>query len=150
VTYPKIQGAWVINEEGWFKNLGFLQSIDALKLRAALGETGQQPLTNSALRTYRATGTADASGVSPNSIGNPDLRPERSREFEAGFDAAALGNRLTAEFNVYRRVTRDAILSQSVAPSSGFGTIVGTTGGTRSRTSERSAARVSKHRCTLT
>jgi TonB-linked SusC/RagA family outer membrane protein len=120
VKYPKIQAAWVVNEEGWFKNIGFLRRFDALKLRAALGETGQQPLTNSALRTFRATGTADGSGVSPNSIGNPDLRPERSREIEAGFDAAAFGNRITAEFNVYRRDTRDAILSQSVAPSTGF------------------------------
>ena len=120
VTYPKIQGAWVVNEESWFQNIGWLGSINELKLRAALGETGQQPTTNSALRTYSPTATADASGVSPNSIGNPDLRPERSRELEAGFDAAAFSNRVTAEFNVYRRDTRDAILSQSVAPSTGF------------------------------
>ena len=120
VKYPKIQGAWVINEESWFQNIGWLKSINELKLRAALGETGQQPLTNSALRTYSPTGTADGSGVSPNSIGNPDLRPERSRELEFGFDAAALQNRLSAELNVYRRDTRDAILSQSVAPSTGF------------------------------
>ena len=120
VKYPKVQASWVINEEPWFANIGFLGPINELKLRAAYGETGQQPVTNSALRTFSPTSTADGAGVSPNSIGNPDLKPERAKEFEFGFDGAAFQNRLTAELSVYRRDTRDAILSQSVAPSSGF------------------------------
>lgn len=120
IKYPKVQGSWVINEESWFGKVGFLKPINELKLRAAYGETGQQPATNSALRTFTPTSTADGSGVSPNSIGNPDLRPERAREFEFGFDASAFQNRVSAEFSMYRRDTKDAILSQSVAPSSGF------------------------------
>jgi len=117
VQYPKFAASYVLSEEPWF-NLGFLNT---LKLRAAYGESGQQPATNSALRTYSAvTGGDGGAGVTPSSLGNPDLKPERGKEVEVGFDASALANRLSFEFSAYRRNTEDAILSAPVAPSSGF------------------------------
>ncbi|MDQ3949771.1 MAG: SusC/RagA family TonB-linked outer membrane protein [Gemmatimonadota bacterium] len=120
VQYPKVGASWVISEEPWWGGIGS-RFFSALKLRAAYGETGQQPQTFSALRTYTPiTGGDNQSAVTANSPGNPDLRPERGREFEAGFDASALGDRINVEFNVYRRQISDAILDASVAPSSGF------------------------------
>ena len=117
VQYPKFAVAWVASEEPWW-NIGFLNT---LKLRAAYGESGQQPETFSALRTYSTvTGGDGGSGVTPNTVGNPDLKPERGREVEVGFDASTLEDRLSVEFNAYRRNTSDAILSASIAPSSGF------------------------------
>lgn len=116
-TYPKVAGTWVINEEPWFK-LGW---INQLKLRAAYGQTGQQPAVNSALRTYSATTGGDgASAVTPQSLGNANLKPERGSEIEFGFDGAFLNERLSADLTFYRRNTSDGILSQSVSPSSGF------------------------------
>ncbi len=116
-TYPKIAGTWVINEEPWF-GLGW---VNQLKLRAAYGETGQQPAVNSALRTYAATTGGDGtSAVTPQALGNPNLKPERGREIEFGFDGAFANERVTAELTFYRRDTEDGILSQDVAPSSGF------------------------------
>jgi TonB-linked SusC/RagA family outer membrane protein len=120
VQYPKVAASWVISEEPWWGGMGS-RFLTALKLRAAYGETGQQPQTFSALRTYTpVTGGDNQSAVSANSPGNPDLRPERGRELEAGFDASALGDRINLEFSVYRREISDAILDASVAPSSGF------------------------------
>ena len=116
-TYPKIAGTWVINEESWFK-LGW---VNQLKLRAAYGQTGQQPAVNSALRTYAATtGGNGASAVTPQSLGNPDLKPERGAEIEVGFDGSFVNERVSAEFTWYQRDTKDGILSQNVAPSTGF------------------------------
>jgi TonB-linked SusC/RagA family outer membrane protein len=117
VQYPKFAASWVVSEEPWY-NLGFLNTF---KLRAAYGESGQQPATNSALRTYVAvTGGDGASAVTPSTLGNPDLRPERGKEVEVGFDASALNDRLSFEFSAYRRNTEDAILSAPVSPSTGF------------------------------
>jgi TonB-linked SusC/RagA family outer membrane protein len=117
VQYPKFAASWVVSEEPWY-NLGFLNTV---KLRAAYGESGQQPVTNSALRTYQAvTGGDGASAVSPLSLGNPNLKPERGKEVEVGFDVGALQDRLSLEFSAYRRNTEDAILSAPVAPSTGF------------------------------
>jgi len=116
-TYPKVAATWVLNEEAWFP----FDWVNQFKLRAAYGETGQQPVVNSALRTYAATtGGNGGSAVTPQSLGNPDLRPERGKETEIGFDGTFLGDRLSTEFTMYRRNTEDGILAQSVAPSAGF------------------------------
>lgn len=131
VTYPKVSGTWVINEEPWFG----MPWVSSLKLRAAYGQTGQQPDVNSALRTYAATTGGDGSpAVTPQSLGNPDLKPERAGEIELGFDGTFLNERVSAEFTWYRRDTKDGILFQDVAPSSGFaGQRVVNIGGIRSQ-----------------
>jgi hypothetical protein len=73
-----------------------------------------------ALRTFQpVTGTGDQAAVTPQLIGNPDLKPERGTEFEVGFDAMTF-NRLSLEFTYFNKTTKDAILLQPVAPSLGF------------------------------
>ena len=118
VTYPKVSAAWVISEESFWS--GFGNVVNTMKLRTAYGQSGQQPNTFVALRTVtnapRANGTP---GVTPGSIGNPDLKPERGTEWEAGFEAG-LFDRLSLDFTYYTRRTKDAILTRSLAPSSGF------------------------------
>lgn len=117
VTYPKVSGSWVVSEED-FWNLG---SVNALRLRAAYGESGQQPDAFAAIRTYRPIpGWQDRPGGSPQFIGNPDLGPERSREIEAGFDAGLFDDRVGLEVSYYHQTTTDAIIARDVAPSSGF------------------------------
>ena len=119
VTYPKVSAAWVISEESfWGSSLGNI--VNTLKLRTAYGQSGQQPNAFVALRTVvnapRANGLP---GVTPGSLGNPDLKPERGTEWEAGFEAA-LFDRLSLDFTYYTRRTKDAILTRQLAPSGGF------------------------------
>ncbi len=66
------------------------------------------------------TGPNDVGTVTPGTVGNPDLGPERSSEVEAGFDAGFLDDRLGLEFTYYNEHTRDAILLRQIAPSTGF------------------------------
>jgi outer membrane receptor protein involved in Fe transport len=58
--------------------------------------------------------------VTPQFVGNPDLKPERGTEMEAGFEASALGERVTVDFTAYNKRTSDAILLLGQAPSLGF------------------------------
>ena len=83
----------------------------------AYGESGRQPNAFSALRTFSPI--TGASGITPGSIGNPDLKPERGKELEVGFEAN-LWNRLDLDFTYFNKKTYDEILNQAVAPSSGF------------------------------
>ena len=76
-------------------------------------------LTFSALRTFTPVADAGANAVTPGSIGNPDLKPERGKELEIGFETK-LWNRLTLDFTYFNKKTMDAIVNQPVAPSSGF------------------------------
>jgi TonB-linked SusC/RagA family outer membrane protein len=117
VTYPKLSAAWVVNEEPLWRVNPFVSS---LKLRAAYGESGRAPAAFSALRTFSpAQGPGGTSGITPNSIGNPNLKPERGKEVELGFESSHF-DRLTLDFTYYNKKTTDVIISQPVAPSAGF------------------------------
>jgi TonB-linked SusC/RagA family outer membrane protein len=117
VYYPKFSLAYVPIEGGNTT----VPLLNALKLRAAYGESGKQPITFSALQTYTsATGPGDVPTVTPLNIGNPDLGPERSKEIELGFDFGMLNDRFGGEFTYYRKKTVDAILDRTIAPSIGI------------------------------
>lgn len=66
------------------------------------------------------TGGGGVSVVTPQSVGNADLGPEVSREFEVGFDAGLWDNRVGVDFTYYNTHTFDAILLRDVPPSTGF------------------------------
>jgi hypothetical protein len=115
-TYPKVSATWVVSEEPFWK----LGAINTLKLRSAFGVSGLQPDVFTALRTFSpTTGTSDAAIVTPQLIGNPNLKPERGQELEVGFEAEAF-NRLSVDFTYFNKKTKDAILLRPVAPSLGF------------------------------
>ncbi len=120
VAYPKASLSWVLTEEPALQRVtpSFLNTF---KLRAAYGHSGTQPATFAALRTFApVTGPNGTPAVTPLSVGNPDLRPERGKEIEAGFDAGFLDDRVGVDFTWYRKRTTDGVLLQPTPPSSGF------------------------------
>jgi TonB-linked SusC/RagA family outer membrane protein len=117
VYYPKASLAWVVSEEPFFD----LPWVNALRLRTAFGQAGQQPGIYDALRTYQPVpGPNDVATVTPLTVGNENLGPERSGEFELGFEAGLLDDRVGLDVSYYNQKTRDAILLRPTAPSTGF------------------------------
>lgn len=120
VVYPKFSASYVISDESWFHMPIIGKNLDELRLRAAYGQSGKAPTTYSSIKTYSPTaGPGDAAAITPNTIGNPNLGPEKSKELEAGFDAAAWGGRAGLELTYYNKKTIDAILDAVISPSSG-------------------------------
>ncbi|HUP18621.1 MAG TPA: SusC/RagA family TonB-linked outer membrane protein [Gemmatimonadota bacterium] len=116
-TYPKVSAAWVISEEPFF-NLGF---VDQLKLRAAYGFAGKQPAAFSADRDFNPVSIRGGiPTITPGSVGNPELGPERSSELELGFDASVWNDRVGIELTYYDKVTEDALVGKLNIPSLGF------------------------------
>ena len=116
-TYPKVSASWVLNEEPFWK----IAFVNTLKLRAAFGAAGQQPDAFAALRTLGpVTGPGDEPAFTTQSIGNANLKPERSTELEVGFDSELFDQRVGVEFTYFRQNRRDAILLAPVPPSGGF------------------------------
>ena len=118
VFYPKIQGSWVMSDESFFPKFSWL---DQFRPRVAFGAAGVQPGATSSLQTV-ATSTVnvtniDRPGLRASALGNPDLRPEKSTELEAGFDSRILHDRVNVEFTYYNRKTRDALIAQPNAGS---------------------------------
>ena len=117
VTYPKASLSWVASEEGFWRDNAV---VNSLRLRTAYGQSGRQPASFSALRTFSPTqGPGGTSAVTPNSIGNANLKPERGTEVEFGFETQLL-RRLSLDVTYYTKQTSDEIINQPAAPSSGF------------------------------
>lgn len=122
VFYPKFSVSWVVSEEPFF---GSPSWINQFRLRSAYGAAGVQPGTTDAVQYYSSTAVLGESGEEPglvfSTLGNANLKPERSTEFEVGFDGSFFNNRLSAEVTYYNKVSRDALISRILPPSLGTG-----------------------------
>ena len=95
---------------------------DEIKLRAAVGNSGNQPNYGNRDITIAGLGLIDgrtALGV-PASIGNPNIEPEKMREIEYGVDALFWESRAGLEASVFNRTIHDLLLTSPLAPTSGF------------------------------
>ncbi|HJP59223.1 MAG TPA: SusC/RagA family TonB-linked outer membrane protein [Gemmatimonadaceae bacterium] len=123
INYPSATLSWVVNEEPFFPRTNFFNS---LRLRAATGKSGQKPNFRDAITYYNSqtvtqSGT-DVAGIVVGGTGNPNLRPERSRETELGFDAGFFGERIGFEFTHYNKKTDDLLIAVPLPPSLGLTT----------------------------
>lgn len=112
-VFPKVSGS--------YRFLDVLGAGSEIKLRAAYGETGNQPLFG---QKYTTLGTPQFGGrqgytVSDTS-GFAGVEPERVKEIEVGIDGEALNGRLTWELTGFNRNTTNLLLERVPAPSSGF------------------------------
>lgn len=115
--YPKLSGAWVVSEEPFWH----LSPVNSLRLRGAWGQAGQQPDAFDAITLYTpTTGPGGVPVLTPGSLGNTALKPERGEELELGFDFSLLDDRITGTFTRYDRTTKDAIVRAANPPSIGF------------------------------
>jgi TonB-linked SusC/RagA family outer membrane protein len=122
VWYPKLSASWIISDEGFFPQVGWLNTF---RLRSAFGAAGVQPGANDALRTIEANafnikGT-DTPVLLNDALGNTELKPERTTELEAGFETKLINNRLSFDVTWYQKRTKDALISAVIAPSVGTG-----------------------------
>ncbi|MBX3145924.1 MAG: SusC/RagA family TonB-linked outer membrane protein [Gemmatimonadales bacterium] len=107
-AYPKVSASFVALEG----LSGFLNSV---RFRGAYGATGQSPRPLDAL-TYQSPiaasifGAASLPGVTLGGLGDPALKPERSREIETGVDIGLLDSRLNLEITFYDKKTTDAMV----------------------------------------
>jgi TonB-linked SusC/RagA family outer membrane protein len=122
VFYPKVSTSWVLSEEEFFPKPSW---IDQIRLRAAFGASGVQPGTTDAVPFFSATAFRGESGDVPavvyTTLGNRKLKPERSTEYELGFDGTFLTNRLVTEITYYNKLSSDALVSRILPPSLGTG-----------------------------
>ena len=107
VVYPKASlsldhlGRVVLPEGQW---------LNQLRLRSSFGSSGVQPGPNDALRTTpppsptRRVPTSRPSSSAQ--LGNPDLKPERSTEFEAGFESKLFDEPVPSTSPTTTRATR--------------------------------------------
>lgn len=121
-AFPRLGASWNIEREPFFDESFLGSALSTLRLRAAYGQSGgQPPSAYSIFDTYSVGSRAGKPALVPGSLaGNPGLKPERQREYEAGFDAAFLEDRASVEFTWYDKRTKDLVLGVNLPLSSGF------------------------------
>jgi len=116
--FPKISVSYLISDESWFP---FKKLFTTLRLRGAYGQAGVQPGVGDRLRLFNQQQVWLDSGFTTttnlNTLGNTQLRPERSKEFEGGFDTDLFSDRVTIGFSGYNQTRYDALINVPVPPS---------------------------------
>ncbi|GAA4440163.1 TonB-dependent receptor [Ravibacter arvi] len=123
--FPSVGVGWVVSDEPFMKT-GNVLSL--LKVRGSLGRTGNQEIGNyaslSKLEQIRySIGDASVIGY-VESIGNKDLRWEKTTQMDVGIDLGLFRDRLNLVVDYYRRNTRDLLYSVPIPTSSGFGAML--------------------------
>jgi hypothetical protein len=116
--------SYVLSEEAWFDGSFLGRYLGSLRLRGAWGESGKQPAAFASLKRLAARRTTlkgeDVPGLSLAAPGNPELKPERGQEIEIGLETELLDGRIGVDLTFYHETTKDAIVPQPLAPSSGY------------------------------
>ncbi|MGQ0648681.1 MAG: SusC/RagA family TonB-linked outer membrane protein [Gemmatimonadaceae bacterium] len=117
VFYPKVSISLVPSDmSGWNSPLG----LNTFRVRAAIGKSGRQPGAFDKLTTYQPITSTFGSGLRPQNLGNPDLKPEISTEWEAGFETGFMNNKVGLDFTYWNRKVEDVLVAKQFAPSGGF------------------------------
>ena len=120
--YPKVSGSYILsNEKFWNEKIS--KYISSVKLRAAWGRSGNLTGINTFARftNFNPSQYNSSTGYFPaSSLGNEGIRPEKQTEFEIGTDISLLSDRISVEFNYYKKDVKDLIQNIALAPGTGY------------------------------
>ena len=112
--YPKLSASYDLP--------GLDGPLSTLRLRGSAGQTGGLTAIGAFDRFNSLSLVPYVGGggfVPPTTRGNPDIRPERQTEFEAGVDLGLFGGRVGLELTGYLQNTDDLLLFTDIAPTTG-------------------------------
>ena len=115
--YPKVSLSVVPTDMNGVDEIGPFSSV---RLRGAIGQSGLQPGAFDQFTTFAPEPSTGGPGVSPDNLGNPDLEPEVSTEWEVGADLGILNNRISLDVTYWNRTVSDALVPRQFPPSGGF------------------------------
>jgi TonB-linked SusC/RagA family outer membrane protein len=110
--YPSGNVSYVVSDEDFWPRNKWVSSV---RLRFAAGQSGREPtfrLAQGSLSGVAASITNvgnDQVGAVLFSTANPDLKPERSTEYEAGLDVSFWKDRFNLAATVYDRTEKDLV-----------------------------------------
>ena len=133
--FPSAGLAWNITQEDFMKDF---ENISNLKLHTSYGMTGNSEIGvyQSLARVTNGTlllngGRAPYSYLS--TLANPDLKWEKTGQFDIGFDLGLFNNRISLEASYYNKKTTDLLLDAPVPYTTGFTSIYRNIGSIRNQ-----------------
>jgi TonB-linked SusC/RagA family outer membrane protein len=115
---------WYPKAAASYRFPGLFGEGSELKLRAAYGQSGNEPDYGQIFTELAPTlniggfpGLVVSTGAT---TGAPDLRPERMKEVEGGFDGSLANGKVNFELTGYQKNVSDLLLQRALPPTSGF------------------------------
>ncbi|MBE7173097.1 MAG: TonB-dependent receptor [Williamsia sp.] len=134
-TFPALALGWVLSDE---KALHSVKWLNYAKLRVSYGQNGNRDigrylalsdLTTGKYQFITPTGTTVlVSQLYVNRMANPNLKWEKTEAINLGVDFAVLENRLTGSVDVYKKETKDLLISRALPDLTGFSNILSNLG----------------------
>lgn len=123
--FPSGSLAWRISEEEFTKSISILSNA---KLRISIGQTGNQEIGSYVTQTFIGSGNivmggAVTPGLFPNSVGNADLKWEKTTQYDGGLDLGFFADRLTLAIDYYHKRTEDMLLDVPLPQSTTTGSV---------------------------
>ena len=117
--FPSVAAAWTVTNEKFMESVRDV--VSNLKIRASYGVIGNQdisPYSTLAMLTSTKTYFGTSTGITGYRLGRlatPDIKWEKTKQFDLGFDVAFLNNRIELTVDYFNKQTSDALLNTNLA-----------------------------------
>ncbi|HSD08536.1 TonB-dependent receptor [Flavobacterium sp.] len=110
--FPSFSGGWTVSNEKFFEPIS--KAVNYFKVRVGYGEVGNQNIPPNRYETILTLLSSPFGGVSPtiDNLGNPDIKWESLKSFNAGFDMDLLNRRVRVAFDYYIKNSSDFLTKQ--------------------------------------
>jgi TonB-linked SusC/RagA family outer membrane protein len=110
--FPSFSAGWTVSNEKFFEPLS--NTVNYLKFRAGYGSVGNQNIPPNRYQTILSLTSSPFGGVSPtiDNLGNPNIKWESLKSFNAGFELGMLNNRVKLDFDYYIKNSSDFLTKQ--------------------------------------
>lgn len=133
--FPSAGFSWNITDEEFANHI---KGVTEAKLRITAGTTGNQEIGN--YLSLASMGSVNYSfggtlytGIAPTRLANPDLKWEKTTQYNVGLDLSLLDRKINFVFDVYYKKTNDLLISVPVPLSSGYATVLQNIGGVENK-----------------
>lgn len=133
--FPSAGFSWNITDEEFANNI---KGVTEAKLRITAGTTGNQEIGNylslaqMGSVNYSFGGTL-YTGLAPTRLANPDLKWEKTNQYNVGLDLSLLDRKVNFVFDVYYKKTNDLLINVPVPLTSGYATVLQNIGGVENK-----------------
>ena len=117
-NFWSIGGAWILSKENFMKDIRW---IDLLKVKASVGQQGNDSIGNWAYIDLYSLSKADETSMAPTfyRMGNPNISWETTTNWNAGAEFSFWRGRLSGNVDVYYKKTSDLLFWLSIPESAG-------------------------------
>jgi TonB-dependent starch-binding outer membrane protein SusC len=118
--FPAVSAGWIVSDEDFMDPVR--NTLDFLKLRASVGQTGNAEIGNFPTLGLVGYG-ADYNGIPGGRVtqlANPDLRWEKTTQYDGAVEFGLFSSRLRGSIGFYRKDTADLLLNVPISRVNGF------------------------------